>query len=187
MKKRMRSQLAALLGGVAMVTAGAVHAADVPESEDSIIIGINEWTGQHISSYIAGHILEKMGYNVEYKTAAMLPMGTAMADGNITLGLEMWDNNLGEWWPSQLENGAAEDLGTLGLDAREGVALPQARRRAMPRAPGLGSLPRLHGDLFHRRNLPGRALRRVSRRLERSGYPAHYVGGTALPGDPGRQ
>ena len=135
MNKRLRSRLAALLGGAAMVTAGAVHAADVPESEDPIIIGINEWTGQHISSYIAGHILEKMGYSVEYKTAAVLPMGTAVADGNITLGLELWDNNMGEWWPRQLESGEVEDMGTLGLDAREGWLYPKHVEELCPGLP----------------------------------------------------
>ena len=134
MNKRLRSRLAALLGGIAMATAGAVQA-DVPESEDPIIIGINEWTGQHISSYIGGHILEKMGYNVEYKTAAVLPMGTAIADGNITLGLELWDNNLGEWWPDQLESGEVEDMGTLGLDAREGWLYPKHVEELCPGLP----------------------------------------------------
>ena len=117
-----------------MATGGAIQA-DVPESEDPIIIGINEWTGQHISSYVAGHILEKMGYNVEYKTAAVLPMGTAVADGNITLGLELWDNNMGEWWPSQLESGEVEDLGTLGLDAREGWLYPKHVEELCPGLP----------------------------------------------------
>ncbi len=125
MKKRLHAWLAALFGAIAMTMAGAAYAGDVPESDDPIIIGINEWTGQHISSYIAGHILERMGYNVEYTTAAVLPMGTAMADGNITLGLELWDNNLGEWWPNQLESGEVEDVGTLGLDAREGWLYPK--------------------------------------------------------------
>ena len=134
MNKRLRTWLAALLGGIAMATAGAIQA-DVPESEDPIIIGINEWTGQHISSYVAGHILEKMGYNVEYKTAAVLPMGTAVADGNITLGLELWDNNMGEWWPSQLESGEVEDMGTLGLDAREGWLYPKHVEELCPGLP----------------------------------------------------
>ena len=134
MNKRLRTWLAALLGGIAMATAGAIQA-DVPESDDPIIIGINEWTGQHISSYVAGHILEKMGYNVEYKTAAVLPMGTAVADGNITLGLELWDNNMGEWWPSQLESGEVEDMGTLGLDAREGWLYPKHVEELCPGLP----------------------------------------------------
>ena len=134
MNKRLRSWIAALLGGTAMMMAGTVQA-DVPESEDPIIIGINEWTGQHITSYIAGHVLEKMGYNVEYKTATVLPMGTAVADGNITLGLELWDNNLGEWWPNQLESGAVEDMGTLGLDAREGWLYPKHVEELCPGLP----------------------------------------------------
>ena len=124
MNKRLRSWLAGLIGGIAMVMAGAVQA-DVPESEDPIIIGINEWTGQHITAYIAGHVLEKMGYNVEFTTAAVFPMATAMADGNITLGLEYWDNNMGEWLPKLLEEGKVEDLGDVGLDAREGWLYPK--------------------------------------------------------------
>ena len=135
MNKKLRSRLAALLGGIAMVTAGAVHAADVPESDDPIIIGINEWTGQHISAYIAGHILEKMGYNVEYTTAAVFPMATALADGNITLGLELWDNNMGEWFPRLLDEGKVEDLGAVGLDAREGWLYPKHVEELCPGLP----------------------------------------------------
>ena len=137
MTRTLRAWFAALAGGAAMVSAGAgPAAAQVPESEDPIIIGINEWTGQHITSYIAGHVLEEMGYNVEYKTAAVLPMGTAVADGNITLGLEYWDNNLGEWVPKLLEEGKVEDLGTLGLDAREGWLYPRHVEELCPGLPG---------------------------------------------------
>ena len=135
MNKRLRSSLAALLGGIAMVTAGAVHAADVPESEDPIIIGINEWTGQHITAYIAGHILEKMGYNVEYTTAAVFAMPLAMVDGNVTLGLEYWDNNMGQHLPQLLEEGKVEDLGDVGLDAREGWLYPKHVEELCPGLP----------------------------------------------------
>ena len=134
MNKRLRSWLAALFGGIAMMMAGAAQA-DVPESEDPIIIGINEWTGQHITAYIAGHILEKMGYNVEFTTAAVFPMATAMADGNITLGLEYWDNNMGEWLPKLLEEGKVEDLGDVGLDAREGWLYPKHVEELCPGLP----------------------------------------------------
>lgn len=75
------------LAGVALgafVAAGvfAPAQADVPESDDAIIIAINEWTGQHISAHVVGNILGRMGYNVEYVTAAVLPMATAIAHGN---------------------------------------------------------------------------------------------------------
>ena len=127
----------ALIGLLAVfaVSLGAPVQAQVPESSDPIIIGINEWTGQHITSYIAGHILERMGYNVEYKTAAVLPMPTAMADGNITLGLEYWDNNMGEWMPKMLADGKVEDMGTLGLDAREGWVYPKHVEAMCPGLP----------------------------------------------------
>ena len=134
MNKRLRSWLAALLGGIAMATAGAVQA-DVPESDDPIISGINEWTGQHITAYIAGHILEKMGYKVEYRTAAVFPMATALADGNITLGLEYWDNNVGEWLPKLLKEGKVEDLGAVDLDAREGWLYPKHVEELCPGLP----------------------------------------------------
>ena len=73
--------------------AAGVQAQNVPESEDAIVVAINEWTGQHITATIAGEILKRMGYNVEYVTAGVLPMANAIADGQITLGLELWDNN----------------------------------------------------------------------------------------------
>ena len=136
MNRTLRKCFAALAGGAAMLSAGAAPAAGhLPESDDPIIIGINEWTGQHITSYIAGHVLEEMGYNVEYKTAAVLPMGTAVADGNITLGLEYWDNNLGEWVPKLLEEGKVEDLGALGIDAREGWLYPRHVEELCPGLP----------------------------------------------------
>ncbi len=37
-------------------------AGNIPESEDPIKLAINEWTGQHITTHIAGKILRKMGY-----------------------------------------------------------------------------------------------------------------------------
>ena len=29
-----------------------IHAGGVPENDDPIVIGINEWTGQHIAAYV---------------------------------------------------------------------------------------------------------------------------------------
>ncbi len=48
-------------------------AAGVPESDEPIKLAINEWTGQHITTRIAGELLKKMGYNVEYVTAGYYP------------------------------------------------------------------------------------------------------------------
>ena len=112
-----------------------IHAGGVPENDDPIVIGINEWTGQHIAAYVAGHILEGMGYNVEYRTAAVFPMATALADGNVTLGMELWDNNLGDYYPELIADGSIEDIGALGLDAGEGWLYPKHVEEQCPGLP----------------------------------------------------
>jgi len=137
MLDHLKGAIASVALAVAATIAGAPTpaAADVPESKDPIRIAIHEWTGQHITSYIAGEVLKKMGYNVEYVTAAMLPAAVAMADGNLSLSLEMWDNNLGEFWPGMLADGKIADLGTLGLDAREGWLYPVNTKEKCPGLP----------------------------------------------------
>ena len=130
----LRTALAAALIGAFAGTTGAL-AADIPESDDPIVLAIHEWTGQHITTYIAGHILENMGYKVEYVTAAVLPAATAVADGSITGSLELWDNNLGDFWPGLIEKGEVSNLGDMGLDAREGWLYPKHLEELCPGVP----------------------------------------------------
>lgn len=129
-----------LLGAVAgaafaLGLAGGASAQNVPESDDAIVIAINEWTGQHISARVAGEVLTRMGYNVEYVTAGVLPMANAIADGQITLGMELWDNNLGEYFPAKLADGSVADIGDVGLDAREGWLYPKHVEELCPGLP----------------------------------------------------
>jgi len=100
------------------------RAADVPESSDPINIAINEWTGQHIVSYVAGEILERMGYNVEYVTASAYPTHLAIAEGELHLGMEQWSTNIGDYLPGLMEEGKVEDLGDLGVKGYEGWLYP---------------------------------------------------------------
>ncbi len=113
----------------------ATQAQDIPESSDPIVLSIHEWTGQHITTYVAGHILESMGYSIEYVTAAVLPSATAVADGNITGSLELWDNNLGDYYPGLMDEGKIENLGSMGIDAREGWLYPKHVEALCPGMP----------------------------------------------------
>ncbi len=128
------SILAAAAIACAVGTTSA-KAQDVPESQDPIKLAIAEWTGQHITTYIAGEILQRMGYNVEYVTASYLPSATAIADGNLTASLEVWDNNLGEFFPKLIEEGKIERIGDAGLDAREGWLYPKHVEELCPGLP----------------------------------------------------
>jgi glycine betaine/proline transport system substrate-binding protein len=103
----------------AVLAGGGAWAGSIPESSDPIKLAINEWTGQHITTTIAGKILKRMGYNVEFVTAGYYPQFTGIADGSITATLELWGTNVGEIYTKALADGSVEDIGTLGLKPRE--------------------------------------------------------------------
>jgi len=106
-----------VLGMVMNIT--SVARAAVPESQDPIKLAINEWTGQHITTHIAGEILKRMGYNVEYVTAGYFPQMVAIRDNEVTAALEIWSSNIGEHYDNALASGNVEELGDLGLDPIE--------------------------------------------------------------------
>src|ERR1700731_4773066 len=82
---------ATLLAGGSASQAGDLGAKDVP-----IKLAMVEWTGAHVSTHIAGQILEKMGYKVEYVTAGAFPVFSGLADGSVSLSVENWMNNVGD-------------------------------------------------------------------------------------------
>ncbi len=108
--------------------------ADVPESDRAIVVPMHNWTGATITSAVSGQILERMGYNVEYVAIAALSAAQGIADGEVTYSGELWDNNLGDLYPRLIEEGALVDMGSLGLDAREGWLYP---RHVEEECPGL--------------------------------------------------
>ncbi len=119
--------------------AGGAQAA-APESADPIKIAINEWTGQHVSAHITGEILKKMGYNVEYVTAGAVPQFAAIAQGNLHLQPEVWDNNVGDIYPKAVEAGDIVQVGSLGLEPREGWIYPPYMKEKCPGLPAADAL-----------------------------------------------
>lgn len=111
--------------GVSMIAlATAAPAAELGDVDDPIKLAVNEWTGQHITTRIAGKILEAAGYEVEYVTAGYMNMYGAMADGDIHAAVEIWESNVPDQYGQLLGEGALEELSDLGLEAREGIAYP---------------------------------------------------------------
>ena len=88
---------AAIAMAATMATGTAL--ADVPESDDPIKVILNDWTGQHVSTKIAGELLKKMGYNIEYVSAGALPQHAGLQQGNLHLQTEVWTNNIGDIYP----------------------------------------------------------------------------------------
>ncbi|MCC6002607.1 MAG: ABC transporter substrate-binding protein [Pararhodobacter sp.] len=118
----VRRTAVATLGAAAMVQAAA--AADLGAVDQPIRLAMVEWTGQHLTSRIIGSVLEEMGYTVEYVAVGYMVSGTAAADGDVAATLEVWDNNLGDFFPRLLESGRLENLGDVGLEPREGWMYP---------------------------------------------------------------
>ncbi len=108
----------------AVLAATGVQAAELGAADETIKLAINEWTGQHISTHVAGEMLKAAGYQVEYVTAGYMNMYQAMSDGELHAAVEIWSSNVSGDYAKKVEGGGVVELGDLGLDAKEGIAYP---------------------------------------------------------------
>ncbi len=127
---------------VALMLASALpgRAADLGAQDEAIKFAILEWTGQHVTSHIAGQLLEKLGYKVEYVTAGNFPQFTALSDGTLSASVEIWLNNVGEVYPVALADKSIEDIGSLHLETREGWVYPKYMETVCPGLPDWSAL-----------------------------------------------
>ncbi len=129
------------LSGVAVVAAGLMfagthaQAAELGDTETAIKIPINEWTGQHLSAHLLGQLLNKVGYKTEYVTAGAVPQFAAMAQGDLHVQPETWENNVGDIYPKAVESGDLLIVGDAGLSAREGWIYPPYMKEKCPGLP----------------------------------------------------
>lgn len=124
---------------VGMLSTSA-YAADLGAVDEPIKLAINEWTGQHVSTHVAGAMLEAAGYEVEYVTAGYMNMYQAMADGEIHGAMEIWSSNVSDDYAKKVDAGGVVELGDLGLDAKEGIAYPAHVAELCPGLPALDAL-----------------------------------------------
>lgn len=104
--------------------AGSVSSAELGAVNEPIKLAINEWTGQHVTTHIAGEMLKAAGYQVEYFTAGMMNQFQAIGDGDVHATLEIWSSNVSDEYAKQVAAGGVVEIGDLGLDAKEGIAYP---------------------------------------------------------------
>ena len=113
---------------------------NVPESNDPIRVVMNDWTGQYVSTKIAGELLKKMGYNVEYITAGALPQLPAFAQGELDIQTEIWTNNVSDAYHEGIASGDIILVGELGLSPREGWIYPPYMEEKCPGLPSYKAL-----------------------------------------------
>ncbi|NDA08111.1 MAG: glycine/betaine ABC transporter substrate-binding protein [Alphaproteobacteria bacterium] len=135
----IKSTIAAMALGVSVAFTGAASALEMG-SDKPIKLAINEWTGQHLSTRVAGAILERAGYNIEYVTAGYGPQFIALGEGDLHATLEIWTSNAPGQFNEAADAGKVIDIGDLGLDAREGVLYPVHMKEMCPGLPSWEAL-----------------------------------------------
>ncbi|MFY0693361.1 MAG: ABC transporter substrate-binding protein [Paracoccaceae bacterium] len=149
----------AFFAGVsALVLATSAQAADLGAVDDPIKLAINEWTGQHITTHVAGQMLEKAGYKVEYVTAGMLNQFQALADGDIHATLEIWSSNVSDEYAKKVSEGTVVEISDLGLEAKEGFAYPAHVAEICPGLPAWEALKDCAAQFATAETLPGGRL-----------------------------
>ncbi len=122
------------------LAAGAANAAEMGAVDEPIKLAINEWTGQHVTTHVAGAMLEAAGYKVEFVTAGMMNQFQALADGEIHATLEIWSSNVSDEYAKKVAEGTVVEIGDLGLDAKEGIAYPAHVAELCPGLPAWEAL-----------------------------------------------
>lgn len=146
-------------------------AAEMGAVDEPIKLAINEWTGQHITTQIAGRILEAAGYDVEYVVAGYQNMWLAMSEGQLDAAMEVWASNVTDQYRQLEEAGKIEHLGELGLEAREGFVYTPPTAELCPGLPDWEALADCASIFVSPDTIPlGRAV----------DYPAEY-------GTPGKE
>lgn len=133
---KMKMFTGAGIGLTLLFCAGpSLHAAELGAKDEPIKLAMLEWTGAHVSTHIAGQLLEKLGYKVEYVTAGNFPHFAGLADGTLSASVEIWLNNVGDIFPKVLAEKKIEDLGSLGLETKEGWIYPKFMEEVCPGLP----------------------------------------------------
>ncbi len=128
------------MGLAAASLAGTVSAAELGAVDEPIRLAINEWTGQHVTTHVAGEMLKAAGYKVQYTTAGYMNMFQAMGDGELHAALEIWSSNVSDDYAKHIEAGDIVELGDLGLEAKEGIAYPAHVEEMCPGLPNWEAL-----------------------------------------------
>lgn len=123
------------IGGAVTPASGAV-----PESTDPIKFVLLDWTGNHLTNHIAGEILSRMGYSVEYVTTAQAAAWQGLGEGSLHVNMEQWLVTQRIAYDELKAQNKIVDLGLLGLVGREAWYYPRYVTEKCPGLPALQAL-----------------------------------------------
>jgi glycine betaine/proline transport system substrate-binding protein len=132
------SKLVLCLAATAAFAAPA--AAFEPESNDPIKIATFNWSSNNILAEIAGIILQKGGYTVEYLPMDDSARYPAFEAGDATFAMETWATTQKLLLEASVATGKVLDLGETGMQAKEEWWYPIYMKEACPGLPNWEAL-----------------------------------------------
>ena len=126
----------------------------MPESPDPIQIVVNNWTSQIVLAEVAGKLLQKMGYNVEYKPSDTQLQYTAHGQWRHGFPGRGLGRQPEDRFESAVAGGGLVDLGTHEAVTREDWWYPDYVKEACPGPARLEGAGCLRGQVRHRRDRP---------------------------------
>jgi glycine betaine/proline transport system substrate-binding protein len=139
-------RFAAASAWLCVVSAPSV-AANVPESSDTIKFVLLDWTGNHLTNHIAGEILSRMGYKVDYAVTVQAAAWQGMSEGSLHVNAEQWLVTQKAVFDDLKAKGKVDSLGELGLVGREAWYYPAYIEEKCPGLPAWEALAKCT-DLF---------------------------------------
>jgi glycine betaine/proline transport system substrate-binding protein len=134
-------KLAKLLASMACTAAmlGVAQAA-TPESNDTIRIMYGNWSSINIQAQIAGQILQKLGYTVEYIPVDDSARYPAFESGDLTFAMETWATTQKASLEASVATGKVLDMGSLDAQAKEEWWYPIYMKERCPGLPNWEAL-----------------------------------------------
>ena len=120
---------------VSLTAAGAGHAAPLGKTDMPIKLAVNDWTGQKITTHLAGAMLRAAGYTVKYVETDYMTMELDLTEGDLSAAMEVWRANASDGMIYDLQMSTLTDMGDLGIEAREGLVYDAAAAAACPGLP----------------------------------------------------
>ena len=120
------------LASLTLAASGAVLA-EVPESDEPIIIVQTNWTSQLVLSYVVGNALAELGYEVEYSPSDSQLQFTAIANGDMHFQVEAWEGSMKSAYEKALTEGLV-DAGAHDAVTREEWWIPNYVLETCPEA-----------------------------------------------------
>jgi len=129
-----------------LVAAGAVGGARA-DSDDPILIVMNNWTSQNVLANVTGDLLEKLGYEVEYVPSNTQLQFQAIADGDMHFQVEVWEGSMLNAFEKAKATGGLVDMGDHDAVTREDWWFPSYMIEKCPGLPDWEALDKC-AELF---------------------------------------